>query len=107
MNVVIAEKVVKVVEVDWASLSMAVEAEVMDKLKYNLSTWQNDTAMKSMFLRDAADSLEVCTLLTQEKWFKAEERLWDMDTAPREYVFYWIEKHSCQNLFGILRQQEA
>lgn len=107
MTVVITDKVVKVVDVDWDALSTNVEAEVMDKLKHDLSTWENNAAMKAMFLRDAADGLDICTLLTQRKWKKAEDRLWDMDTASREYVREWIEKHSCQNLFQILRDQEA
>jgi hypothetical protein len=105
MTAVITEKTVKLVEVDWDALASAVETEVMEKLDDDLVAWQYDVSMKVMFLRDAADGLEVCGLLKEGKWKEVEERLWDMDTASRDHVYDWIEKHSCDNLFRLLREQ--
>jgi hypothetical protein len=63
--------------------------------------------MQAMFLRDAADGLDICALLAEGKWEKAEDRLRNMDTASREWVFDFIEKHSCNDLFGTMRNQKA
>ena len=107
MNVTVTEKTVKVVEVNWVALAKAVENEVMEKLNDDLVLWQDDVSMRAMFLRDAADGLGVCALLTNGKWNDVGDRLWAMDTASREYVYDWIEKHSCKNIFQLLREQEA
>lgn len=95
----------QVIEVDWVALANAVENEVMAKLNEELVQWQNDTAMRAMFLHDAADGLDVCILLSKGKWSDAEDRLYKMDTASREWVWDWIEKHSCNGFFDILRKQ--
>jgi hypothetical protein len=105
MTVTVTEKVMRIVTVDWAALAAAVREEVIDKLNADMAQWQDDVSMQSMFLRDAADGLYVVALLAEGKWQKAENKLHDMDTASREYVWQWIEKHSCYGLFGVLRDQ--
>jgi len=95
MTVTVTEKVVKVVTVDWTALAAAVKSEILTKLDGDMNAWVEDASMLSMVLRDAADGLDVCSMLTEDKWKDVEDRLWKMDTAPREYVGDWIEKHSC------------
>lgn len=104
---VVTTKTVEVIQVDWPALAVKVEEDVMAKLYDDLEQWKDDISMRAMFLQDAADGLEVCILLSEGKWKKAEERLRDMDTASREYVWDFIDKHSCDDLFDILRKQEA
>lgn len=107
MTVTVTEKVVKIVTVDWAALAAAVKAEILTKLTNDMDLWKNDVSMLSVVLRDAADGLNVCSLLNEKEWKRVEGRLWEMDTAPREYVYDWIEKHSCENLFRLLLEQGA
>lgn len=104
---VVTTKTIEVIQIDWPALAAKVEEDVMAKLYDDLEQWKNDISMRAMFLQDAADGLEVCILLAEGKWKKAEDRLRDMDTASREYVWDFIDKHSCDNLFNILRKQET
>lgn len=107
MNVVIAEKVVKVVEVDWIALAKAVENEVMRKLHDDLKDWPrpDDISLRSMCLDDASRALNVCELLQLGMWKEAEKRLYTMDTSPREYLYDWIEQNSCKDFFKVLREE--
>ena len=107
MNVTMTEKVVVSIEVDWTSLAKAVEAEVMAKLEDDLLTWSEDMKMRAVLMHDAADGLEVCSLLASGSWKEAEKQLYKMDTAAREWVFDWVEKHSCDGFFELLYKQEA
>ena len=107
MTVVITETVVKVVKVDWIALAEAVKGEIMAKLKNDLVIWKDDASMLSMVLMDASSGLGVVALLAEGNWKGAEQHLYDMDTAPREYVYDWVEKHSCVNLFQVLGEQAA
>jgi len=105
MTVVITEKTVRVVEVDWIALAESLENEVLAKLEDDIIEWGQDTSMLSMFLRDAADGLDVAVLLANGRWDSAESKIYNMDTVARDYIFDWIEKHSCDNLFDVLREQ--
>jgi hypothetical protein len=106
MSVTITEKVVSSIEVDWVALAKAVEKDVMSSLDENLAEWQDDMQMRAMFLGDASDGVKVCTFLAEGDWKKAEAHLYGMDTAAREWVWDWVEKHSCNDLFDLLREQE-
>lgn len=104
---VVTTKTVEVIQVDWRALAAKVEEDVMANLYYDLEQWDDDVSMQAMFLRDAADGLDICILLAEGEWEKAEARLRGMDTAAREYVWVFIEKHSCNDLFSIMRNQKA
>lgn len=104
---VVTTKTVEVIQVDWTALAVKVEEDVMAKLYDDLEQWKDDISMRAMFLQDAADGLEVCILLAEGKWEKAEDRLRDMDTAAREHVWDFIDRHSCNDLFSIMRKQKA
>jgi hypothetical protein len=107
MSVIVTEKVVTSIEVDWGALAASVEKEVMAKLNDDLVLWPDDMDMRAVFMRDAADGLDVCVLLSNGEWSDAEDKIRDMDTAPREWVWDWVEKHSCDGFFDILRKQGA
>lgn len=79
-------------EVDWKVLADAVERQVMTKLEEDLKNWADDRGMRAMFLGDAGDGLDVCEIIAEGRWRDVEERLWDMDTAAREYVYHFIEQ---------------
>ena len=89
--------------VDWATLAREVEQRVMDKLHDDLANWSNDLGMRQMFVQDAADSLAVCELLLEGNWSKAENRIRDMDTAARDYVFDFVAEVAGEDFFKIVR----
>lgn len=88
---IVQKEVKTVVTVDWAALSAAIELRVMQKLKEDLEHWADDLGMRSMFLGDASDGLKVCELLLEGKWQAVEKKLWDMDTAARDYLWDFLE----------------
>jgi hypothetical protein len=90
-------------EVDWKKLADEVEKLVMAKLDEDLKHWKDDRSMRAMFLCDAGDSLEVCQELAEGSWHKAEKRLWDMDTAARDYVYDFIEQVAGSEFFDAVR----
>lgn len=90
-------------DIDWAGISREVELRVMQKLQEDLEQWADDIGMRSMFLQDAADGLKVCELLLEGKWKPVEEKLWDMDTAARDYVYDFIGEVAGEEFFKIVR----
>lgn len=88
---IVQKEVKTVVTVDWAALSQAVELRVMRKLQEDLERWADDIGMRSMFLGDASDGLKVCELLLEGNWQLVEKKLWDMDTAARDYLWDFLE----------------
>jgi hypothetical protein len=88
---IVQKEVKTVVTVDWAALSAAIELRVMDKLQEDLKHWADDVGMRSMFLGDACDGLKVCELLLEGNWQTVEKKLWDMDTAARDYLWDFLE----------------
>ncbi len=88
---IVQKEVKTVVTVDWAALSAAIELRVMQKLKEDLKHWADDVGMRSMFLGDASDGLKVCELLLEGNWQAVEKKLWDMDTAARDYLWDFLE----------------
>ena len=89
--------------VDWFNLSKGVEKLVLAKMKRDLKDWKHDIGMKQMFVQDAADALAVCELLSEGKWKKAENRIRDMDTAARDYVFDFVGEVAGEDFFDIVR----
>ena len=87
---IVQKEVKTVVTVDWAALSAAIELRVMQKLQEDLEHWE-DLGMRSMFLGDASDGLAVCELLLKGNWQLVEKKLWNMDTAARDYLWDFLE----------------
>lgn len=88
--------------VDWAAMAAGVERLVLEKMKNDLEHWADSLSMKQMFVQDAADSLAVCELLEEGKWREAESKIWDMDTAARDYVFDFIAEVAGDEFFDIV-----
>ena len=93
----------KAYEVDWAALADAVEKLAMAKMKSDIARWKDDRGMRAMLIGDAGDALDVCELLAKGKWKPVEEKLWDMDTAARDYVYDWIEQVAGKEFFDAVR----
>ena len=93
--------------VDWAALAEAVEQRVMIKLKQDLEHWAGDIGMKAMFVQDAADGMAVCELLEEGRWREAESKIWDMDTAARDYVWEFIEAELGVDELEFIRTQNG
>ena len=89
--------------VDWFNLSKGVEKLVLAKMKRDLKDWKHDLSMKQMFLQDAADGLAVCELLGEGKWHLAEDRICEMDTAARDYVFDFVGEVAGEDFFDIVK----
>ena len=93
--------------VDWPVLAEAVAERVMIKLKQDLEHWADDIGMKAMFVQDAADGMAVCELLLEGKWREAESKIWDMDTAARDYVWEFLEAELGVDELEFIRQQNG
>ena len=89
---IVQRKTVETLEVDWAALTDELEKQVMAKLADDLEAWKDDRSMRSMFLSDAGDGLDVCEVMLKGNWQKTEDRLWDMDTAARDHLYDWIDQ---------------
>ena len=90
--------------VDWVALAAGVERLVLEKMKNDLEHWADSLSMKQMFVQDAADSLAVCEAMQDsESWSVVEEKLWDMDTAARDYVYDFIAEVAGADFFDIVR----
>jgi len=91
--------------VDWKKLADEVEKRVMAKLAKDLEDWKDDRSMRAMFLGDASAGLDVCVLLAEGDWRLVEGRLWDMDTAARDYVYDWIGEVAGAEFFTIVQSK--
>ena len=89
-------------EVDWAGIADAVEVLVMEKLKRDLEQWSENRAMRAMFLRDAGDGLSVCETLATGDWTRIDRRLWEMDTAARDYLYDFIGQVAGDDFFRLI-----
>ena len=84
-------KTAKKKKIKWDQIAGGVEHLVVKKLKEGLKTWKGDVGMRQMIVQDAADGLAVCeVMLEKQNWTDVEERLWEMDTAARDYVYEFI-----------------
>jgi hypothetical protein len=90
-------------EVNWQALSDAVEKLAMAKLAEDLEHWKSDRGMRAMFLADAASALEVCEVMVKGQWHEVDKKLWEMDTAARDYVYDWIAEVAGEDFFKIVR----
>lgn len=89
-------------EVDWAGVADAVEVLVMAKLKRDLEEWNQHRDMRAMFLRDASDGLSVCERLATGEWTRIDQRLWEMDTAARDYLYDFITQVAGDDFFRLM-----
>lgn len=78
------------VVVDWAEVARRLESEIMARMHNSYNEWKDDIGMRQMAVADAADGLRICELLSTGSADGVTDALWDMDTAPREEVIYWI-----------------
>jgi hypothetical protein len=87
-------------KIDWKSLADAVEKLAMAKMEYDIVYWKNNRSMRAMLISDAGDALDVCEYLAAGNWVKAEQKLWDIDTAAREYIYNWIQQVAGSEFFN-------
>ena len=97
----------KTAVVDWTELALAVERRVMAKLQRDLANWPDDLSMREMLVADAADGMAVCILLEQGKWREAEKKIWNMDTAARDWVWEFIEAELGVDELEFIRAQNG
>lgn len=93
--------------VDWNELALAVERRVIAKLQQDLLNWPDDLSMREMLVADAADGMAICVLLEQGRWREAESKLWDMDTAARDYVWEFLEAELGVDELEFIRAQNG
>lgn len=94
-------------KVDWSALALAVEKRVMAKLQKDLAGWPDDLSMREMLIADAADGMAICVLLEQGKWREAESKLWQMDTAPRDWIWEYLEAELGVDELEFIRAQNG
>ena len=84
--------------VDWAAVAVQLEAKVMARMQESLTHGHNDIGMRQMAVADAAGGLVICELLSENRVDDVPEALWEMDTAPREDVLYYIHRATQQRV---------
>ncbi len=89
-------------DIDWNGIANEVELLVMSKLKDDLESWAEDRGMRAMFLCDAGDGLGICEALAEGNWSKVDKKLWEMDTAARDYLYHFIEQVAGKDFFKIV-----
>jgi hypothetical protein len=94
---------IEIVKINWTALADAVESKVMAKMYADLAYWTEDRSMRAMLIADAADGLEVCELLAKGAWKPVEEKLWNMDTAARDYLYDYIDDVAGEDFFKAVR----
>jgi len=91
------------VHINWQELALQVELLVMEKMRTDMERWADDRSMRAMLLGDASAGLDVCVLLAEGDWRLVEDRLWEMDTAARDYIYDWIGAVAGAEFFDIVR----
>jgi hypothetical protein len=93
----------RTVSIDWKELALQVEKRVIAKMWADIERWEDDRSMRAMLLVDAGDGLDVCVHIAEGNWSKAEQKLWHMDTAARDYIYEFIEAVAGQDFVEIAR----
>jgi hypothetical protein len=106
MKTIVSRKVIETIDVDWSTLAKEVESKVMAKLEQDIKAWPEDLDMRAMFMRDAAEGLDVCVSLEKGNWNEVENKMWRMDTAPREYIYEFITDIAGEDFFNLMRNRD-
>ena len=81
--------------IDNEKLAAAFEAAVVAEFQKNfagVSGTDEDLSLQTLYISDAADMLEVCDLIKQDRVDEARQRLFHMDTSPRENLYFLMER---------------
>ena len=85
------------------NLANSVMPQVIQRLNEDMSHYAGDLAMTQMVVQDAADQLQVLELLSDGDSAAALEKMYYMDTAPREEIYTLLVAAGGEELF----QEEA
>jgi len=88
----IGTETLQVITVDWSLLADQLDELVIAKMHSDLDQWKNAPGMRAIFVGHARDGLEVCKHVRAGDTSKVRARLWQMDTAAREYVYEMLER---------------
>ena len=81
--------------IDTEILANSIEAAVVaefEKRFAGVSGTDSDQGLQALYISDAADMLEVCRLIQQGYMREAREKLFHMDTSPREDLYFLMER---------------
>ena len=84
-------------------LANSVMPQVIERLNEDMGHYAGDLAMTQMVVQDAADQLHVLELLSDGDAAAALEKMYYMDTAPREDLYVLLVAAGGEELF----QEEA
>jgi len=87
------------VEVDWKGLANSVDELIMEHHYKMLQEWKDHRNMRAMFMSDAQTGLDACDLLAKGNWKKAKAAIDNMDTAPRDIIYDFIEQVAGEEFF--------
>ena len=85
------------------NLAKSVMPQVIKQLRKDMGHYAGDLSMLQMVVQDAADQLQVLELLSDGDTAAALEKLYSMDTAPREDLYVLLVAAGGEELF----QEEA
>ena len=81
------------------NLAKSVMPQVMQRLNEDMGHYAGDLAMTQMVVQDAADQLRVLELLSDGDAAAALEKLYYMDTEPREEIYTLLVAAGGEELF--------
>ena len=84
-------------------LANSVMPKVIKRLRKDMGHYAGNLAMTQMVVQDAADQLQVLELLSDGDSAAALEKIYSMDTAPREDLYTLLVAAGGEELF----QEEA
>ena len=85
--------------VEMIRLANSVMPQIMQRLNEAIGHYAGDLAMTQMVVEDAADQLHVLKLLSDGNSAAALEKLYYMDTAPREDLYVLLVAAGGEELF--------
>jgi len=79
--------------IDTEKLADSIEAAVVAEFEERFAdVTGTDQGLQALYISDAADMLEVCRLIQQGYMREAREKLFHMDTSPREDLLFLMER---------------
>ena len=81
------------------NLAKSVMPQVMQRLTEDMGHYAGDLDMTQMVVQDAADQLRILELLSDGDSAAALEKMYYMDTAPREEIYTLLVAAGGEELF--------
>ena len=100
-NKFITKKITETYEIDYKGLADHLEEQIIKNLEIEIKDSRGDRPMMSMYMRDAAQYIDIIDYITEQDIETAKEMLIDMDTGARETFYEIFERETGINIYDI------